>query len=179
MRSFLLRATLLTILAGHPAVVVAADAELVIKWKDLVPKTAQPVEAPDISSPHVNPGAAPAQDAKFMQQKIDQPGAGSAPNVISELDGKRVRIGGFIVPLDFTATNVKEFLLVPYVGACIHVPPPPANQIVYVKINSGFDVSATFDAVSVTGIMRASSTATNLAEAGYAIEAEAVTAFRP
>ena len=53
------------------------------------------------------------------------------------LDGKRVHIGGYVVPLDFEATTVKEFLLVPFVGACIHVPPPPANQIVYVKVEQG------------------------------------------
>ena len=61
--------------------------------------------------------------------------------MVKELDGKRVRIGGYVVPLDFEATNVKEFLLVPFVGACIHVPPPPPNQIIYVKSAKGFDVA--------------------------------------
>ena len=44
------------------------------------------------------------------------------------------------MPLDFESTTVKEFLLVPFVGACIHVPPPPANQIIYVKSDKGFEI---------------------------------------
>ena len=74
--------------------------------------------------------------------------------VVQGLDGKRVHIGGYVVPLDFQATRVKEFLLVPFVGACIHVPPPPANQIIYVKSELGFDVQGVFDPVWVTGLSR-------------------------
>ena len=48
--------------------------------------------------------------------------------LVSDYDGKRVRIPGYIVPIGFDGVGVKEFLLVPYVGACIHVPPPPPNQ---------------------------------------------------
>ena len=76
-------------------------------------------------------------DKRWLSEKRLQPGAGAAPAVVPELDGKRVRIGGYVVPLDFEATNVKEFLLVPFVGACIHVPPPPPNQIIYVKSAKG------------------------------------------
>ncbi len=68
------------------------------------------------------------------------------PPVVAALDGQRVQIGGYVVPLDFDATTVKEFLLVPFVGACIHVPPPPANQIVYVKAEKGFSLSGLFAA---------------------------------
>ena len=90
------------------------------------------------------------------------------------LDGKRVHIGGYVVPLDFDATRVKEFLLVPFVGACIHVPPPPANQIIYVKVEQGFDVQGTFDPVWVTGTLKVTPTFTGLADAGYSLEAEKV-----
>ena len=68
-----------------------------------------------------------------------------------ELDGRTCSIGGYVVPLDFDSTTVKEFLLVPFVGACIHVPPPPANQIIYVKADKGFEVGGDFDPVTVTG----------------------------
>lgn len=56
---------------------------------------------------------------------------------LAALDGRRVRIPGFMVPLEDTATEVGEFLLVPFVGACIHVPPPPANQMVHVLMADG------------------------------------------
>jgi len=69
---------------------------------------------------------------------------------------------------------VTDFLLVPFVGACIHVPPPPANQIIYVKIEQGFDVQGTFDPVWVTGTLKVAPTFTGLADAGYSLEAEKV-----
>jgi hypothetical protein len=94
--------------------------------------------------------------------------------VVESLGGKRVHIGGYVVPLNFEATRVTDFLLVPFVGACIHVPPPPANQIIYVKIEQGFDVQGTFDPVWVTGTLKVAPTFTGLADAGYSLEAEKV-----
>jgi hypothetical protein len=94
--------------------------------------------------------------------------------VVAALDGKRVRIGGYVVSLDFDATKVKEFLLVPFVGACIHVPPPPANQIVYVKSAEGFEVTGQFEPVWITGTLKVTSAFTGLAEAGYSLEADRV-----
>src|SRR5690606_31134482 len=57
-----------------------------------------------------------------------------AAPVVTELDGRHIRLPGYIVPLGITeAMEVEEFLLVPWFGACIHVPPPPSNQIVHVR----------------------------------------------
>ena len=53
------------------------------------------------------------------------------------LDGKTIRIPGYVLPLEFSGSKVTEFLLVPWVGACIHTPPPEPNQIVYVKARQG------------------------------------------
>jgi hypothetical protein len=113
-------------------------------------------------------------DKRWMSERRLQPGTGGEPTVVKELDGQRVRIGGYVVPLDFEATNVKEFLLVPFVGACIHVPPPPPNQIIYVKTANGFDVAGSFDPVYVTGTIKVASQYTGLAETGYSIDAEKV-----
>jgi hypothetical protein len=111
-----------------------------------------------------------------MSMKRRQPGADLPPRVIPGLNGKRVRIGGYVVPLDFESTSVKEFLLVPFVGACIHVPPPPANQIVYVKSAKGFEIGGTFDPVTVTGVIKTETAFTGLADAGYSLDAESVEA---
>jgi hypothetical protein len=59
---------------------------------------------------------------------------------LKEVDGKRVRVPGYMVPLDDSATGVTEFILVPYYGACIHTPPPPPNQMVYVRMDEGKSV---------------------------------------
>jgi hypothetical protein len=55
-------------------------------------------------------------------------------SIVEELSGQRVRIPGYLLPLEISGTKVTEFLLVPYFGACIHTPPPPPNQIIHVKI---------------------------------------------
>jgi hypothetical protein len=73
--------------------------------------------------------------------------------MVEELNGQRVRIPGYLLPLEMSDTKVKEFLLVPYIGACIHVPPPPPNQIVHVKIvqKEGYRVKTMYEPVWVSG----------------------------
>jgi hypothetical protein len=95
--------------------------------------------------------------------------------VVPELDGQRVRLPGFVVPLDTDAEKIGEFLLVPYYGACIHVPPPPANQTVHVVTAKGREYRGQlFDTVWITGTLRVESTSSDLAEAGYRMEATSV-----
>ncbi|NKB19297.1 MAG: DUF3299 domain-containing protein [Alphaproteobacteria bacterium] len=91
------------------------------------------------------------------------------PPVVASLDGRGVRLSGYVVPLKHEGTRVSEFLLVPYVGACIHVPPPPKNQIVFVTAKNPIKVKGLFAAVTVTGIMSTQSSDTELAETGYRI----------
>jgi hypothetical protein len=78
-----------------------------------------------------------------------------AETVVDELDGTRVRIPGYVLPLAFEGTQVTEFLLVPYVGACIHTPPPPPNQIVHVTPEESFETKGLYEPVWVTGEMSA------------------------
>jgi hypothetical protein len=161
----------------------AVEPPLQLKWDQLVPagppKALKPFFAgrpTDPNNPHGS-GPAPQQvpEGKWMSTPAAPTGAAPQPApVVQSLDGKRVHIGGYVVPLDFEATRVKEFLLVPFIGACIHVPPPPANQIVYVKAEQGFDVKATFEPVWVTGTLTVTPAFTGLAEAGYTITAEKV-----
>src|SRR5215204_434930 len=93
---------------------------------------------------------------------------------VATYDGKRVRIPGFIVPLEFEGDGVKTFLLVPYVGACIHVPPPPPNQIIYVESAEGINIDNPFEPVWVIGTLSTKSVITELADVGYRIAAESV-----
>lgn len=74
--------------------------------------------------------------------------------VVGELEGLTVRIPGYALPLEYSETGVKEFLLVPYVGACIHTPPPPANQIVYVELDETFKADDLYTPVWITGKMK-------------------------
>ncbi|MES9925749.1 MAG: DUF3299 domain-containing protein [Candidatus Thiodiazotropha endolucinida] len=98
--------------------------------------------------------------------------------IVESLDGKRVKLPGFVVPIEGDGKKLTEFLLVPYYGACIHVPPPPANQTVYVKVPEGdAKIRQVFDTVWVLGVLSAKSFNSDLATAGYQIVAEEVTPY--
>lgn len=159
-----------------------ADAPRQLKWADLVPKNlaaATPLKAKTFFGgstpvPDGGPPPPPLPEGKFMSAKRRQPGSDQPPAIVPEIDGQTVSIGGYVVPLDFEATTVKEFLLVPFVGACIHVPPPPANQIIYVKADKGFEIGGAFDPVTVTGKINTTVAFTGLADAGYTLTADSV-----
>lgn len=71
--------------------------------------------------------------------------------VREDLDGETIRMPGYLLPLDITDGEVTEFLLVPWVGACIHTPPPPPNQIVYVQATTPWEVRSQWEPVFVEG----------------------------
>lgn len=98
----------------------AAETPLEIDWEDLIPKDAGNTQL-----------AAPTGKIEHGQLSTPIP-AKSAFKVTEKYNGETVRIPGYIVPLEYDGSKIKQFLLVPYVGACIHVPPPPANQLIYV-----------------------------------------------
>ncbi len=53
---------------------------------------------------------------------------------VDDLAGQLVRIPGYVVPFNFASDDqYTEFLFVPYMGACLHTPPPPPNQVIYVR----------------------------------------------
>ncbi len=98
--------------------------------------------------------------------------------VVHDYDGKVVKLPGFVVPLEIDAKAIQEFLLVPYYGACIHVPPPPANQTVHVVTDENHAYQGQlFDTVWVTGTMRVEKVSSELGEAGYRIDARKVEPF--
>ena len=114
------------------------------------------------------------QTLDFSVPKAQQKGAAL------ELSGKRVSIPGFMVPLEDDLDHVSEFLLVPYAGACIHVPPPPPNQIVYVKMNKNTQVQVTFtDPIQVTGTLQISTVQSPYGAVSYDLSGESVTPYQP
>lgn len=81
---------------------------------------------------------------KLLQKGIDVDAIIAERKVVNsslnkDLDGKVIRLKGFMLPLDLSGKAVEDFLLVPFVGACIHTPPPPLNQIVYAKLAKPMD----------------------------------------
>lgn len=106
--------------------------------------------------------------------------AAREPNL--DLLGENVRLPGYLLPLDIVDQKAVEFLLVPTVGACIHTPPPPANQMVYVRYEQGFEIDELYKPVWISGEMRAQSRSQSLnyvdgqanIETSYAMDALSV-----
>jgi hypothetical protein len=96
----------------------------------------------------------------------------------SSMDNQRVRIAGFVVPLEREGEKLREFLLVPYFGACIHVPPPPANQIIYVKSAKPAVSARAMDTLWVSGRLHIVQNTTTMGRAGYQLDAERVEPFK-
>jgi hypothetical protein len=135
---------------------------------------------------------------KLKQDRIDVDGLLAKRDAIADkkraaasavnpaIDGKLIRIPGYVLPLEFSGTKVTEFLLVPWVGACIHTPPPEPNQIVYVKADKAFDMRRMFDAVWVTGRIAATGSKRSVEivdgsadiDVGYSLHASLVEPYR-
>ena len=128
-------------------------------WEDLVPPDFNEL-APQSTN----------HDNKMAQLQPDAP-------VVTLYNNKRVKLPGFIVPLEGTAELTTEFLLVPFFGACIHVPPPASNQIVYVKMDEGVPVENLYDAVWVEGVFNTVRWEGDIAAAGYSMQGKTVTAY--
>ena len=98
------------------------------------------------------------------------------PANVAKLQGKVVAIPGFMVPLDGDEKGISEFLLVPSPGQCIHVPPPPANQMVYVKMKAG-KVEYSWDPIIVKGAFKIHESSSQFGNALFAITATKVSSY--
>lgn len=88
--------------------------------------------------------------------------------------GKKVRIPGFAIPIEQSEKGVDELLLVPYFGACIHTPPPPANQIIHVKLSEPQPAVGAMQAYWVWGELTASKFSSELGDAAYLLNATGI-----
>ena len=94
-----------------------------------------------------------------------------------KFDKRRVSIAGFVVPLDGEREKTREFLLVPYFGACIHAPAPPANQVIHVKVKAGNTVKLS-PASLISGTIRTVRTDTKMAVTGYEMTIDKAEPFK-
>ena len=160
-----LMVTLVAIVSLSTAV-SAKDASQEIDWLELMPEEDLNLleNMPEVSHEGDGPAALP-----------DEIMAG---RVVPEMDGRSGRIPGFVVPLKTTQDmRILEFFLVPYYGACIHVPPPPPNQIIHVKYKKGFKLEALYDPVWIEGTLKIEKTENDIASSSYSIVAENVSPY--
>ncbi len=144
----------------------AQAAPLALDWIDLVPEAERNAQT---SQPMLLP-------AQHEQMRFEQSMAGS---MRQDLDQKIVQLTGYVVPLEGDFETITEFLLVPFVGACVHVPPPPPNQLVHVIFAQGVAATALWDAVVVEGVLHVSNSSTDLAETGYQLRGQRVSVLKP
>ena len=91
-------------------------------------------------------------------------------NVVEDLNGEKIRIPGYVVPLDFSAKSEHtEFLLVPYFGACLHTPPPPPNQIVFVTASPAVKIENIYEPIWLEGTMRTGQFNSELGNSAYEV----------
>lgn len=157
------RRHVLAALAAMPFAPSAAFARATeIGWEDLIPKG---VPYPEIVAQgemdEVNDRWLPIFDV-------------NAYRFAEALDGTDIRIPGFVLPLETGAGGVSEFILTPYAGACVHVPPPPPNQLIFVTTATPWPAKTLFEPVWVTGRIGVNPIETSLAEIGYELSADLV-----
>jgi uncharacterized protein len=140
-----------------------------LDWKELLPEGERShftAVAPPPVHDYRGEGGPPAVQAQDF-------------NVNKSLEGATVRLPGFIVPLEAVkGGDVSEFLLVPYFGSCIHVPPPPPNQIVYVHTGKRAGIDSIYDAYWITGKLHLQTKNTRLGSTAYELSAEKIEVYK-
>ena len=188
MRDFLPRvlAALLLVLAGTllagcgPGSGAAKDANVAaapeLRWEALIPRSWDPTRR----YRNISLEALRDNDPRAIQMLDEMRAVWDNAPVNVALDGKPGKLAGFVVPLDNTQKGIREFLLVPYFGACIHTPPPPANQIVHVVASSVVKGLHAMDTVYVSGTLKAARySSVDMGVSGYEIKSASVERFVP
>lgn len=143
-----------------------------IEWGDLVPEgfSSDEVWAKYLDDFDGLEFGSPEEQALYdkVLSEID-------PEVIDpSLDGQKIRMNGFVAPITYDEDIVTEFLLVPYFGACIHVPAPPSNQTVFVQVDkeNGFTTDEAWGAVWIEGTLTVEQGTNDLGASSYTISGD-------
>ena len=160
-------------------VVAQTEGYKTIDWNDLMPDAWVKEMTKDMAAvsklSYLQDSSDEATKAmNAVRKKLDE-----APIVKSQLN-KKVRIPGYAVPLDAERSDKREFLLVPYFGACIHTPPPPANQIVLVRPTAQSKIKKmpeAMDVLWVEGELKEGRVSTSQGVSGYLLEAVSIAPY--
>jgi hypothetical protein len=154
---------------GHKTVAQKPGHILDLDWRELLPEGERAhftAVAPPPVHDYRGEGGPPAVQAQDF-------------NVNKSLEGATVRLPGFIVPLEAVKNGgVGEFLLVPYFGSCIHVPPPPPNQIVYVHVSKRAGIESIYEAYWITGKLHLQTKTTRLGSTAYELSADKIEIYK-
>lgn len=152
-------------MASLSPVARAEGTQYITDWADLLPKGLYDFFPEDMTT-------ALWVDPTF-QQKVAEAERKTRPDV----HNRPILLPGYMVPLVYDGEDVTEFLLVPSAGQCIHVPPPPVNQTIFVALKKPTRIRTYGEPVIVEGRLLTVLGRTDYAETGYRIEADAVEDF--
>lgn len=148
-----------------------------LDWDDMMPADWDPMK----SIKGLNLDKLDDADPRAIKALEQMRNAWNDAPIVPKLNKQRVQIPGFVVPLDMNGTQVQEFLLVPYFGACIHVPPPPSNQVIHVILPKAFpknqqktlnQAARQYGPISVRGLLETVPSHTTMGTSGYRIQAD-------
>ncbi len=143
-------------------------------WDDLLPKGWDPMA----SFKGLDLAKLKDSDPRADEALRNLRAAWDAAPANEAMSGRNIRIAGFLVPLEWGDKKLKEFLLVPYFGACIHVPPPPANQIIHVVADQPAKGMQAMEAVWVEGTLDVALQDTTMGRSSYRMKARSVSKYK-
>ena len=156
-----------------------------LEWTDLIP----PADLEILLNPpqyvtQVEDGSVEDQISSQIQNSLEAASddryqqALSSTKVNAELNGAKIRLPGFIVPLEFDEQQtVTQFFLVPYFGACLHMPPPPPNQIILVNSPDGIQLQELYMPFWILGELSTSITENDMATSAYSLRMAGIEAY--
>lgn len=153
-----------------PAAKGAAKGFREIQWDDLMPKGWDPMAAFKGVDLNRLQDSDPKAAELLAKVRIEWDKAPVEPAI----NGQRVKIPGFVVPLERKGDEVIEFLLVPYFGACVHVPPPPSNQVIHVVPNKPVKGMRTMETFWISGTLTLQGGDSGMGVYAYRMNAERV-----
>ena len=131
--------------------------DLVIDWLDLMP---------DAERKALEAGVWPEMDIEH--DTMDGTGQFGSSATVASMHGRKVRIPGYVVPIDLDdQQRMRSFFLVPYYGACIHVPPPPPNQLIYAELDAAIEVPSMWEVQWLTAELQISRVDADIASSSY------------
>ena len=158
-----------------------------IIWDDLIPEAELEIMkqiSSLLTNPHqpLDPNADIRDDINSAMNQVNDPdvqGVMNSINVRPEMNNQSVSIPGFVVPLETNDENaITEFFLVPYFGACIHVPPPPPNQIIFVRYEKGLEVEGIWMPFEIKGKLFTEMMENDTAISAYSFVADDVVEYK-
>lgn len=149
--------------------------------------TAAERAAADAASRRLKQGGQDVESLLATRREMLERWKSQGAQINARLDGQVVKLPGYLLPLELSGKRVTEFLLVPWVGACVHTPPPPPNQIVHVRTGTAVEMKNLFEPVWVTGRLTASATRQSLflvdgasdIDVGYGMQDAKVAPYKP